>query len=71
MTETPTTSSCVDTEQTEARKRVNIRPLKDFAFQKLPDGLLRDDILSRPDEIGAEEYLADVRVWLRLLRQRR
>lgn len=61
----------MDAQQTEARKKVNIRPLKDLALQKLPDGLLRDDILSRPDEIGAEEYLADVGVWLRLLRLRR
>lgn len=61
----------MDTEQTEVRKKVNIRPLKDFVLQKLSDGLLRDDILSRPDEISAEEYLADVRVWLRLLRLRR
>lgn len=58
----------MDTRQTEFRKMVDIRSLKDFALQKLPDGLLRDDILSRPDEIDAEEYLADVRVWLRLLR---
>lgn len=61
----------MDTQQTEVRKRVNIRPLKDFALQKLPDGPLRDDTLSQPDEVPPSEYLANCGVWLRLLRLRR
>ena len=37
-------------------------------LQKLPDGPLRDDILAQPDEITAEDYVANCRVWLRMLR---
>ena len=40
--------------------------LKRFALQALPSGPLRDDILSQPDMVGAEEFLANARVWLRL-----
>jgi hypothetical protein len=47
---------------------VNLAQFKRFALRKLPDGPLRDDILSQPDEITAEEYLADCRVWMRLAR---
>jgi hypothetical protein len=42
--------------------------LKRFALEKLPEGSLRDDILSQPDEITPEEYLANCRMWLRLVR---
>jgi hypothetical protein len=47
---------------------INLAEFKRFALQKLPDGPLRDDILSQPDEVSAEEYLADCRVWMRLAR---
>jgi len=42
--------------------------MKKFALRGLPGGPLRDDILSQPDDIGAEEFLASARVWLRLAR---
>ncbi len=54
---------------TAAESRVRLTDLKRFALEKLPEGHLRDDILSQPDEITAEEYLANCRVWLRLLRR--
>ncbi len=47
---------------------INLAEFKRFALQKLPDGLLRDDILSQPDEISPEEYIADCGVWMRLAR---
>ena len=50
------------------RKNVNLSELKRFALRKLPDGPLRDDILAQPDEIAPEEYVANCRVWLRMLR---
>ena len=53
---------------TVSRQNVNLLGLKQFALQKLPDGPLRDDILAQPDEITPEEYLANCRVWLRMLR---
>jgi len=51
-----------------ARQNVNLLDLKHFALKKLPDGPLRDDILAQPDEVTAEEYVANCRVWLRMLR---
>jgi len=53
---------------TVARQNVKLSGLKQFALQKLPDGPLRDDILAQPDEITAEDYVANCRVWLRMLR---
>ena len=52
-------------------RKVNLAGLKRFALESLPQGPLRDDILSQPDEISADEYLANCRVWLRLLSLRR
>ena len=49
-------------------RRVNLIGLKRFALEKLPEGCLRDDILSQPDELSPEEYLANCRVWLRLVK---
>ena len=49
-------------------RKVNLTGLKRFALEKLPEGSLRDDILSQPDELPPEEYLANCRVWLRLVR---
>lgn len=51
-----------------ARHKVDLSDLKQFALQKLPDGPLRDDILAQPDEITPEDYVANCRVWLRMLR---
>ncbi len=51
-----------------AQKCVGLENIKKFALQGLPRGPLRDDILSQPDEVSAEEFLASARVWLRLSR---
>ena len=53
---------------TVSRQNVNLLGLKQFTLQKLPDGPLLDDILAQPNEITPEEYLANCRVWLRMLR---
>jgi len=51
-----------------AQRRVVLSNMKKFALEGLPRGPLRDDILSQPDEVSAEEFLASARVWLRLSR---
>jgi hypothetical protein len=48
--------------------RVRLDDIKKFALHSVPRGPLRDDILSQPDELSAEEFLASARVWLRLAR---
>jgi hypothetical protein len=55
-------------ERSAPKQGINLTDFKKFALQKLPDCPLRDDILSQPDEISPEEYLADCRVWMRLAR---
>lgn len=54
----------------ESKGLVNIAGLKRFALEDLPRGSLRDDILSQPDELEAEQFLASARMWLRLARAR-
>lgn len=49
--------------------KINIRTLKEFAISNLQRGSpLRDVILSEKDEVGVEEFLAKLGIWLRLLR---
>jgi hypothetical protein len=54
-----------------AKDKIRLTDLKQFALELLPEGPLRDDILSQPEDVSADEYLANCRVWLRLLRLRR
>ena len=49
---------------------VSMVGLKRLAQEALPLGPLRDDILSQPDELPPEEFLANSRMWLRLARSR-
>jgi hypothetical protein len=49
---------------------VKLPGLKQFALDKLPEGALRDDILSQPDELPPDDFLASARVWLRMARAR-
>ena len=51
-------------------RRVRISDLKKVAQNEIPRGPLRDDILSQPDELAPEEFLASARMWLRLARAR-
>jgi hypothetical protein len=51
-----------------AQTRVWLESIKKFALRGLPGGPLRDDILSQPEVVSAEEFLASARVWLRLAR---
>jgi hypothetical protein len=53
------------------KEGISLAELKRFALHNLPDGALRDDILSQPEAVSPEDYLANCRVWLRLLRLRR
>ncbi len=54
--------------ETVSAHKVSLSSMKRFALEKLPEGPLRDDILSQPDEVSAGEYLTNCRVWLRLAR---
>lgn len=54
--------------ESKTDRTVRLTELKRFALEKLPVGPLRDDILSEPDEVSPEEYLANCRVWQRLAR---
>lgn len=50
--------------------KVNIRRLKNFASENLPvDWVLRQILLSEPNEIDHSEFCAKVDVWLRLARE--
>ncbi len=49
-------------------QRVPLRTLKRLALAELPEGALRDDILSQPDDVSPDDYLLDCTVWLRLLK---
>jgi hypothetical protein len=51
-------------------RMVRISDLKKIAQDEIPRGPLRDDILSQPDEVSPEDFLASARVWLRLARAR-
>jgi len=49
------------------QRTVNIRNLKDFATKELPvNSTLREVLLSEPDEVEVNEFLARLPVYLRL-----
>jgi len=49
---------------------VRITLLKEFALERLSQGLLlRDLLLSEPDELSPNEFLVKCEVWLKLLKR--
>ena len=51
------------------QNKVNIRKLKQFAFEKLPKNWpLREILLSEEDELEIHVFLARLPIWLRLSR---
>lgn len=49
-------------------RRVDIRRLKSFAFQRLPRNCpLRDILLAERDELEVSSFLAKMELWLKLL----
>lgn len=51
-------------------KQVDLRPLKVFASEKLPDSALRDAILSQTqDNMNVETFLTILPIYLRLSRR--
>jgi len=51
-------------------KTVNLRPLKVFALEKLPDSSLRDVVLSeKRDELDVAAFLMMLPIYLRLSRR--
>lgn len=52
------------------KSRVNIKSLKLFAYEKLPEGSpLREVLLVENDEITVEEFLIKMDLWLKLSRK--
>lgn len=57
---------------TNSKTKVDVRRLKNFAFQKLPkDSELRDILLTERDLLNINEFLVKIEIWLKLLRVRR
>ena len=52
-------------------RRVNIRPLKRFASEKLRRTFLRSILLSENDYLNILEFLAKLDIWLKLLKEER
>jgi len=53
-------------------KGLNIRPLKRFAGETFRVGsVLREVLLAEKDELSAEEFLAKLSIWLKLLMMER
>ena len=51
-------------------RMVRITLLKEFALERLSQGLLlRDLLLSEPDELSPNEFLVKCEVWLKLLKR--
>lgn len=49
-------------------EKINIKSLRKFVDDKFArDSVLRDLILGEPNQIGVEEFLAKMEIWLRLL----
>lgn len=52
------------------RKRVDIKPLKVFALEKLPKNcVLRNVMLTDKELLDVDEFLAKMEIWLKLLRE--
>lgn len=53
-----------------AERKVCIKPLKEFALEKLPqNSALREVLLSEKDDLTVDGYLAKLNIWLMLLRR--
>jgi hypothetical protein len=51
-------------------KIINIRSLKQFAFEMFPkEPPLRDLLLTEKDEMPAEEFIIKLEIWLKLIRK--
>jgi hypothetical protein len=48
---------------------VDIKPLKAFALEKLPDCALKDLLLAEHDFLNVYEFLVKIEIYLRLLRR--
>jgi len=58
----PSPSSPVETVRV-----IDLRGLKKFALEKLPRSHLRDLLLGENDGLSAQEFLAKLDVWIKLL----
>ena len=51
------------------KNKINIRRLKNFAFEKLPrNWALREILLSEKDELDSQTFIARLPIWLKLCR---
>jgi|GEM_PF-2507416 len=49
--------------------KVSLRPLKQFAAKLPTSALLREILLTEPDELDSREFLGRLPVWLQLSRR--
>lgn len=47
---------------------IDIKPLKQFAFDKLSDSPLKEILLLEDDRIGIHSFLLKLPIWLQLIR---
>jgi hypothetical protein len=49
------------------RNKINMKPIKAFAFEKIPETwILREILLCEDDQLNVEVFLARLPIWLRL-----
>ena len=48
---------------------VSMQSLKQFAQEKLPDSALKEILMSEGDEISAQEFIAKLPIYLKLLKR--
>ncbi len=52
--------------------KIDIRPIKDFAYTEIPrDYVLRDILLDERDELDASEFAIKIGIWMKLMRGKR
>jgi len=55
---------------TEIKGLIDIRRLKTFAYDNLPrSSILRDLLLSEPDELPKTEFMVKIGLWLKISRR--
>ena len=55
---------------TEMKDLVDIRRLKTFAYENLPrSSILRDLLLSEPDELPKTDFVVKIGLWLKISRR--
>ena len=48
-------------------KSIDIKPLKEFAYNLPKSSVLREILLSEKDQLTTEEFVSKMEIWLKLL----